>query len=201
MNRIATVLVSLCMVCSYSVSGQQPKGLIVPSNITFSPDTTVNGKLILRDSKSAGSLIGGVSQPKMHDSRQRLCPFSYFLNDKGSQYLLAYLYEGDCQGEYSGFEIGYVEDMTWLDEVESDKTSEVQFATESGIRLGMSVQELVRIKGKPSHKSEDEDGDRFSYRIDEQSDFCRRYQMPEYTMRVLVTEGTVHRISFGFEYP
>lgn len=186
---LAGLLVCFCGVCQ----GQKQ----------FRPDTTINRKLVLENSQSVKAFLPDLQALAICENRIRPYPFSLFVNNTETAYLFAYCYEGSLRNEYSAFEIGYVTDVASLERIKHYTVSDSLFTTETGIKLGMDVQELIKIKGKDFQKigKTDEKGSWVVYRIDAQSDFCRKYGMPDYEMKVRVSNGKINRICFGFEYP
>lgn len=186
---IVGLLLCLCGVCR----GQKQ----------FQPDTTINGKLVLENPQSVKAFLPDSQVPETCENRVRPCPFSLFVNKTGTAYLFAYCYEGSLRNEYSAFEIGYVTDIAPLEGMKHYTVPDNLFTTETGIKLGMDVEELIKIKGKDFQRTgkTDENGSWLVYRMDAQSDFCRKYGMPDYVMKVRVSNGKINRICFGFEYP
>lgn len=166
----------------------------------FQPDTAINGKLVLENPQSVKTFLPDLQSPEICENRMRPYPFSLFVNKTGTTYLFAYCYEGSLRNEYSGFEIGYVTDIAPLEGIKHYTVPDSLFTTETGIMLGMDVEELIKIKGKDFQKT-DENGSWLVYRIGAESDFCRKYGMPDYVMKVRVSNGKINRICFGFEYP
>lgn len=166
----------------------------------FQPDTTINGKLVLENPQSVKAFLPDSQAPEICENRMCPYPFSLFVNKTGKTYLFAYCYEGSLRNEYSAFEIGYVTDIAPLEGMKHFTVPDSLFATETGIKLGMDVEELIKIKGKDFQKT-DENGSWLVYRMDAQSDFCRKYGMPDYVMKVRVSNAKINRICFGFEYP
>ncbi|MNR32107.1 hypothetical protein D3C85_1496660 [compost metagenome] len=80
-----------------------------------------------------------------------------------------------------------------------DKT----FETESKLRLGISLEKLIEIKGDGYITKKENDQIIVTYRIDnyDQSLFLKRYNMPGYFMDFTMKDGNVIKILFGFDYP
>lgn len=195
---VVVLLLCLCGVCR----GQKQ----------FQPDTTINGKLVLENPQSVKAFLPDSQAPEICENRMRPYPFSLFVNKTGTAYLFAYCYEGSLRNEDSAFEIGYVTDIAPLEGMKHYTVPDSLFTTETGIKLGMDVEELIKIKGKDFQKTgknvwteriakTDENGSWLVYRMDAQSDFCRKYGMPNYVMKVRVSNAKINRICFGFEYP
>lgn len=186
---VVSLLLCLCGVCR----GQKQ----------FMPDTTINGKLVLENPQSVKAFLSDSQAPGICENRVRPYPFSLFMNKTETAYLFAYCYEGSLRNEYSAFEIGYVTDIPPLEGIKHYTVSDSLFTTETGIKLDMDVHELIKIKSNDFQRTgkTEENGSWLVYRIDAQSDFCHKYGMTDYVMKVRVSNGKINRIYFGFEYP
>lgn len=184
------IIVSLLLSVGGLCRGQEP----------FQPDTTVNRKLVLKDAQSVRALCAASPVPPICENHIRPYPFSLFLNKEKTQYLFAYFYEGSSTNEYSAFEIGYMKDIAPLKGIKYTTLKDSLFNTETGIKLGMDIKELKRNKKLDFQKTAENDTE-LLYRLDAQSDFCRKYNMPDYVLKIRVKDGRVNNIWFGFEYP
>ncbi|WP_461533109.1 hypothetical protein [Sinomicrobium sp.] len=167
----------------------------------ITPDTTLNQKLFLEDESSFSNFYDKPESPALVE-QIRESPVVVFSNQNNSQYLLAYQYEGNTKNTFSCFEIGYFEDENSLGG-KSNLTDFPDFKTESGIGLGLSMAEIVQIKGE-DYTTEESEGEKIViYTIDdyEKSAFLKRYNMPGYFIRIALKDNAVRRIVFGFEYP
>lgn len=183
------ILISLLLCISGLCRGQK----------SFQPDTTINGKLVLENPESVKAFYTGSKVPVICENRIRLEPFCLFLNKTGTQYLFAYCYEGSLKNQYSAFEIGYADDIASLKGIKYITVQDSLFVSETGITLGMDINELKNNKGMNFQVSEE--SGTWLYRLDAQSEFCRKYGMPDYVLKVRVKDGRVNWIWFGFEYP
>lgn len=166
------------------------------------PDTTINSKLYLENYESAEQFYGKNKSFELVE-RTRESPVAIFLNKSGKEYLLAYQYEGSIEKTFSCFEIGYVKDEKNLAKAKSMQTNEVGFETESGLSLGMSLENLKKIKGNDFETNQLENFVIVKYKIDnpDTSPFLRRYNMPGYFIEVHSKNNLVSKIKFGFDYP
>lgn len=165
------------------------------------PDTTINKRLILDDANSTEDFYPDYKNLFWIEGiREQLV--SIFSNKSKSQYLLAYFYEGSSKNAFDCFEIGYWTEEKKLDKQKYFKTKEAGFETESGIKLGMSLADLIQKKGS-DYKIETQKDTIITYRIDNQkeSDFLQRYRMPGYFMSFTVKDSKICHIMFGFDYP
>jgi hypothetical protein len=166
------------------------------------PDTTINKKLILVDYHSTEKFYSDYRKLSYTDITEFSHPFIVFTNKSITQYLIAYTYEGGTKNAFDCFEIGYCKEDKKLDKLKYYKTSEQDFETESKIKLGMSLVDLIKEKGDNYETQIDVDTI-VIYRISDQekTDFLRRYQMPGYFMNFTIKESKIHHILFGFDYP
>ncbi len=193
------ILICFCLFCGCKGENKQVKGVenmnVVTNSIknTFVLDSSVNSKLILDDYRSLGKFYSANSELKLIESLME-CPIVAFCNTSKSEYLFAYQYEGNTQYAFSCFEIGY------YDEIINDytQTNYKDFGTESGLRLGLTLEEVESIKGKGYTK----EGDKITYTIsDPNTVFLRNHNMPEYFLECVLQQNKVVRIKFGFTYP
>lgn len=166
------------------------------------PDTTINSKLYLENYEST-LLFYDKNKSLELVERIRETPVAVFLNKSGQEYLLAYQYEGSNEKTFSCFEIGYFKDEKSLTKAKSIRTTEVGFETESGLHLGMSLENLKNIKGNDFENIQLENFVIVKYKIDnpETSPFLRKYNMPGYFIEAHSKNNIISKIKFGFDYP
>lgn len=164
----------------------------------FQPDSTINQTIVLENPQSAKLFHPGGGDLQIEKSRVRPNLFTLFLSSDSTQYLFAYHYEGSRKNQYSAFEIGYVRDLP--KGIRHYVSQASCFATESGVKPGISLQDLQKLKGV-NYRKEENNGTWLVYRMDDTTDFCRKYAMPGYEMKVRITDGKVSAVWFGFEYP
>lgn len=179
-----TLLLCLCGLCR----AQKP----------FQPDSTINRTFVLENPQSAKLFHPEVADLRIEESRVRPYQFTLFLSSDSTQYLFAYHYEGNPKHQYSAFEVGYVRDLP--KGIRHYVSQAPCFVTESGVKPGISLQDLEKLKGT-NYRKEDDNGTWLVYRMDATADFCRKYAMPGYEMKVRITDGKVSVVWFGFEYP
>lgn len=166
------------------------------------PDSTVNKTLSLRNGESLESFYKNFEAIVLLD-RIRESPVAIFGNKDVSQYLLVYQYEGDTKNYFSCFEIGYFKDDAELAKQVNYRTYENIFATESNLVLGMTLEQIVKIKGN-GYKSKSVNNEQIiTYRINDydKSAFLKKYNMPGYFMEFKLKDNKVTKIIFGFDYP
>lgn len=161
-------------------------------------DTTINSQLILRDNKSIEKSIGDVMQKL--DTIKDL-PDVYFVNTLGTESLRLIFYPGDTKNTISSFEVLSVD---YTDKVQKLwPTSFASFTTESGIKLGMTKEEIVKIKGRDFKVTNSGAEVVLEYVTDEKEDtgFLKRYNMPSYFAKYIFQYNRLIRFAFGFDYP
>ena len=118
-----------------------PKG--IQYRKSFIPDTTINKEFILNSSPSFQHVFS-VWQGTYPDLLEKDATLM-FCNKSKSQYLMAYLNEKEKNQGFSCFEIGYIKALFSKREcLESDYSD---FATENGVKLGMTRDKLLNVKG------------------------------------------------------
>ena len=161
---------------------------------TFLPDSTVNNILVLGRSESAESFYPYISS-EQYITHLRESPVIGFSNKDNSEYLLLYQYEGGVRNSFGCFEIGYTNDLQKkVTDIDYDK-----FRTESGLMLGITINELKSIKGS----SYTQDGDKVVYQLTDYSNssFLRRHNMPSFFIECTLRDDRIIRIKYGFNYP
>lgn len=173
--------------------------LIILINLSFAnledPKTELKLKngLKLYDSESFNNIINIKKDIKLN--RFLEMNFYMILNYSKSVYLKAYQYEGDIKFSISLFEIGYInKDFNkMLDSLNYKLTEDENcFITANNINLGMSKEDIVSILGSKYIISRNE----MTYIIQDTN-----YNMPEYSIKILLKNNKVDNIKFGFEYP
>jgi hypothetical protein len=166
------------------------------------PDTTINNKIILENYGSLSTFYT-TKRPLSIVERLRESPVIIFRNESDREYLLVYQYEGNTENAFSCFEIGYVEDDEIISLEKSNQTQETYFQTESGLRLGLSLEDVTQIKGREYVKQKSGDFTVLRYKIDdyENSNFLKKFNFPEYFIEIKLRNNIVTNLKFGFSYP
>lgn len=164
--------------------------------IDFEPDTLVKGFMALNDKSFLENIKLELSLENRVDFL-RESPVFIFSDKNDKEYLLAYQYEGATEYEFSCFEIGYKNDLE-----KNDKIIQVdcgKFILGSGLELGISLKDLIKIKGD----SYIADEDKIIYKIDDylSSKFLKKYNMPSYFLECTLKDDKIVKIRFGFDYP
>lgn len=181
---------------------QQPRSTPLSDSAAVRPDTTINRKLVLEDYTSAEIFYSKIQTTDLVENL-RSSPVMIFSNAGNNQYLLAYQYEGNTRNTFSSFEIGYVKYLEPNVHRKMSHLDEKSFETESGLSLGLSVEDVIKVKGNSFKKDATSNGMRLTYRIEDASasPFLKRYNMPGYFIEVVFKENKAVKILFGFDYP
>lgn len=209
-NRILIALVFLSILVGMACSSKESKDIIdkkkiieeqsyktdelIEKDALFVPDSTVNNILKLNNIESSKKFYPNISSLKLIDFL-RESPVFVFSNEN-NEYLLTYQYEGSTNSEFSCFEIGKLSDLNGVKPI---NVSYSKFETESGIRLGLTLNKLIEIKGESFIR----DGDVITYNEDDylNSDFLIRHNMPAYFLECTLRDNKIEKIKFGFDYP
>lgn len=185
-----------------SISSHNTKNNSVQETNQVVPDTTVNKKLLLSNDTSLQKFYTG-NENIIAINEIRESPVIIFINKSKDEYLIAYQYEGSTKYAFECFEIGYFNDEKNLSKVKTYTISEENFGTETGIKLGMTSEELQSIKGNNFQKSKTDDKTIITYRNSdfETSSFLKYHNMPSYFMEFTLKQDKIVKIKFGFDYP
>jgi hypothetical protein len=197
-----TVSVSAVKQQSIKAIQLQPDSLRLKDTAMVRPDTTINRRLFLEDYTSEELFYPKLQTDDVVE-KLRGSPVVVFSNLANDQYMLAYQYEGNTKNAFSSFEIGYMKDLEPLVQKKANRLSEKDFKTESGLSLGLSLEDVVKTKGDNFKISDTGDRTTLSYRIEDvpSSPFLKRYSMPGYFIEVVFKQNKVVKILFGFDYP
>ncbi len=161
------------------------------------PDFKIN-LLELRNENTLAKFYS--SNIKLQD-RLRYSPVVVFENKDKTKYLITYHYDGDVKYAFSCFEIGYLKDDHKLKNG-IVTTNYENFTTESGVKLGMSLQEIINLKGNDYKVEKKSNEEIIRYTIDNPDNpKIKQYEMPPYFMEFYLKDNKVYKIIFGFEYP
>ena len=166
------------------------------------PDTTVNRKLVLENYASAKTFYSNIDAVELVE-QLRGSPVMVFDNIGNDEYLLTYQYEGNTKNSFSMFEIGYVKDLKEVGKNKVTHSNEKSFKTESGLSLGSSLDDVIKIKGSSFKRMNVNNVIILRYVVEDftQSAFLKRYNMPSYFIELVFKENKVVKLSYGFDYP
>lgn len=213
MSRYIFLCLTLLLGCTESTINERKTGTNRPIKNTSSishrrvsqknerikVDSTINKRLELRRNKSIETFYPNYHNLKYNDVKGH--PFAFFTNKNETQYLMAYKFEGDVLNVFSSFEIGFLKDHT-LDNVNRLNTRHNRFESESGIRLNMTLKELIAIKGNNYIIKKGNRDTMIIYKASANtSDFVKRYNMDTFSMEYTIRNNIIKKIFFGFDYP
>ena len=121
-------------------------------------------------------------------------PYVIFTNENKTEILKLYLFYGTKRNEFYQAEISPYDKKTI-----PNPTKYKNFSTESGIKLGISKKDLIKIKGnnfvETNHVLRYEISDYEKFR------FLEKYNLPIYFAEYTFDQDKLSKIYFGFEYP
>ena len=155
------------------------------------PDISVNN-IKLSDTTA---VVLGYSDLKYNviEGKEEL-PYVIFTNENKTEVLKLYLFYGTKRNEFYQAEISPYDKKTI-----SNPTKYKSFSTESGIKLGISKKNLIKIKG--NNFTETNHVLRYEISDYEKSHFLEKYNMPIYFAEYTFDQDKLCKIHFGFEYP
>ena len=164
----------------------------------FLPDTSICN-FVLESRSSIESVYGDI----MGDSANAEKGYEtfYFSNVDTSEYLKLIFFPGNTRNAFSRFVVSKFDTRP-----ENRRLYYSQcptFVTENQIKLGITLAELEEIKGVEYLQTKEGDLDvyAYSYTIDPESEFYRKYRMPVYSEVYRFRDGKLVAFEFGFEYP
>lgn len=161
------------------------------------PDTMVNGVLKLLDAPSIRRSIGDQSKRIVEGEGPARVQL---VSKDGKEYLILYQLPGSSYNSFNEFEVGLMRSGTRS----FHPSLFSSFFTESGIRLGMSLDSLVAVKGVHFAKTVKKGQTVLTYKLEEHdkgSAILRRYNMPEYEATYYFVNSRLIRFVFGFPNP
>lgn len=183
------------------VADSQPT-LVIPRDrlCDFTPDTTVNGIMVLRDRASISSFVADVNNVEFLEG-ERDFPVLFFVNKDISEYLAVYQYPGDSKGVFSVFEFGVAERFI---KVPYTKTEFDHFYTENGLMLNMTFDEVLSSKSRGYELFKNDRNEVVRLRYEQVTSNCpslKGYDLPLYFWECELKDSIICTIKFGFEYP
>ncbi|WP_044172093.1 hypothetical protein [Flectobacillus major] len=162
-------------------------------NANYDPDTSLNGKIFLLNSKSIKREMGDI-MPKL-DTKANL-PDIIFLNKNGNQYLRLIFHPGDFKNSFSKFEVGYS-----IPELKNkSRLKFTEFYTERGIKLGITKSKFLSIINHRIKK--DSKKEEYLLELNNPNDpFLEMYGLPAYEAKYIFKNNILVKFYFGFKYP
>jgi hypothetical protein len=166
------------------ISGQQK------NQGKFAPDISINNVLFLLDRKSIVNTIGDLSEKIIEDEN----PARVLLkNRNGYQYLIMYQCYGCNSNSFNEFEIGYMKAGN-----KSFKKTKFEYFFSGSIKLGITKQRLISIKGMGYKKTNKNETEILEYRIEgEGNQFLLSYNAPIYVATYYFKNNKLIKFRFG----
>ena len=164
------------------------------SYLIYNPVTTINSIYLENVSSIENNIL--FNGLKFNE----FIPEIRLLTNNKKQALVISIHPGSILKEFAQFRVFYTKNDTKPTDLVSKKNV---FITESGIMLGISLDKLLNIKGKPTIRNEKKGLSILCYRIDsiKSSNFLKRYNMPEYVAEYVFKDNHLVTFKFGFTYP
>ena len=187
-RKISILLIIKLLIILVSVLGCA-KNETYKDNIV--PDISVND-IKLSDTTA---VVLGYSDLKYNviEDKEEL-PYVIFTNENKTEILKLYLFYGTKKNEFYQAEIS-----PYDKKIVPNPTKYANFSTESGIKLGISKKDLIKIKG--NNFVETNHVLRYEISDYEKSHFLEKYNMPIYFAEYTFDQDKLSKIYFGFEYP
>ena len=187
-RKISILLIIKLLIILVSVLGCA-KNETYKDNIV--PDISVND-IKLSDTTT---VVLGYSDLKYNviEDKEEL-PSVIFTNENKTEILKLYLFYGTKKNEFYQAEIS-----PYDKKIVPNPTKYANFSTESGIKLGISKKDLIKIKG--NNFVETNHVLRYEISDYEKSHFLEKYNMPIYFAEYTFDQDKLSKIYFGFEYP
>ena len=183
----------------------------------YNQDTTINGKLTLwndfhmpnisritNDTMDITNLLMNSDTMIVNATITSIfgeVPHILFFNEDNSEFLFATPYYGTCAKCFLAYYIGYTRNII-TEDIKYIETKEQTFHTESGMHLGMSIEEVINIKGKAFYTK----NNMFTYYFispaaNNDIDTMKYYKdndMGDMFMTIVSDNGIVIGIAFGY---
>ena len=187
-RKISILLIIKLLIILVSVLGCA-KNETYKDNIV--PDISVND-IKLSDTTT---VVLGYSDLKYNviEDKEEL-PYVIFTNENKTEILKLYLFYGTKKNEFYQAEIS-----PYDKKIVPNPTKYANFSTESGIKLGISKKDLIKIKG--NNFVETNHVLRYEISEYEKSHFLEKYNLPIYFAEYTFDQDKLSKIYFGFEYP
>ena len=155
------------------------------------PDISVND---IKLSDTAAVVLGYSDLKYNIIEDKEVLPYAIFTNENKTEILKLYLFYGTKINEFYQVEISPYDKKTI-----PNPTKYKNFSTESGIKLGISKKDLIKIKG--NNFTETNHVLRYEISEYEKSHFLEKYNLPIYFAEYTFDQDKLSKIYFGFEYP
>ena len=187
-RKISILLIIKLLIILVSVLGCA-KNETYKENIV--PDISVND---IKLSDTAAVVLGYSDLKYNIIEDKEVLPYAIFTNENKTEILKLYLFYGTKRNEFYQVEISPYDKKTV-----PNPTKYKNFSTESGIKLGISKKDLIKIKG--NNFVETNHVLRYEISDYEKSRFLEKYNLPIYFAEYTFDQDKLSKIYFGFEYP
>lgn len=163
----------------------------------FIPDSIAAG-VLLRDTTSAIAVLGRFPTEELLEDHRDM-PRASFFNQDSTEILTVYIHYGGYRNEYCELRISEPEGGSVRAALPI-----ARFTSGRGVKLGLSVAEVVRMFGNTPARDIGNNGNvRLSYAIKDfaASTFLQRFNYPSYYARFSFEHDQLIDYRFGFEYP
>ena len=186
-RKISILLIIKLLIILVSVLGCA-KNETYKENIV--PDISVND---IKLSDTAAVVLGYSDLKYNIIEDKEVLPYAIFTNENKTEILKLYLFYGTKRNEFYQVEISPYDKKTV-----PNPTKYKNFSTESGIKLGISKKDLIKIKGNNFVET----NNILWYEISdyEKSHFLEKYNLPIYFAEYTFDQDKLRKIYFGFEY-
>ena len=187
-RKISILLIIKLLIILVSVLGCA-KNETYKENIV--PDISVND---IKLSDTAAVVLGYSDLKYNIIEDKEVLPYAIFTNENKTEILKLYLFYGTKRNEFYQVEISPYDKKTV-----PNPTKYKNFSTESGVKLGISKKDLIKIKGNNFVET----NNILWYEISdyEKSHFLEKYNLPIYFAEYTFDQDKLRKIYFGFEYP
>jgi hypothetical protein len=158
-------------------------------------DTTLDAKVKLMDIQSTVRYLRNFEAMIYEDEG---LPRVQFYDATRSAYVLLFCNPGSNSKKVAQIEIGYyknLKDTSMFHLI----PNEIKIKSESLTELGMSIERLIQIKGRPTSVNTVGRFRIFKYKLND-TRILERYNMPIYEANYYFQKGKLIRYSFGFPY-
>jgi hypothetical protein len=200
---IYLISILMCVACVYTNKGKDSGNLTEDDRLDkgknikneFLKDFKFDVKINDLEFNNPKSIIENVGTLEERIMEGENLPYVTFLNENKTEKLKVVLFPGSSFNDVYQFRVCYYKN----DSIPFHTTKYSDFRTESGIKLGITKNELINIKGKGFR----EEGNALRYEIYdyEKPDFFKKYNLPiYYAVYTFETEKLIE-FEFGFVYP
>jgi hypothetical protein len=196
MRAIILIIVSTALIsCGHTNKPEEQVNITVQKKDTcrdnYTPDIKVNN-IELSNNNTSLSNYKNIDKLIVEDNQG--LPYASFLNKNKTEKLSVYFFYGSGHDEFYQFKIEAYNGKKFYNQLEYKN-----FITESGIKLGTTKTELLKIKGNTY--TENEGVVKYVLSDYNNSCFLQKYNLPVYFSEYTFKDDKLIKIYFGFEYP